>query len=99
MRKIGEDISVARRIRRIAADDFARRIGISRATLHRLENGDPRYRVQHSGDGAARAWPTGCLGEHRRCGERSCYDDADERRCPQADHQATPLAAAPRRVR
>lgn len=41
MMKIGADISIARRVRRIAADDFARRIGISRATLHRLENGDP----------------------------------------------------------
>ncbi|RVH69194.1 XRE family transcriptional regulator [Sinorhizobium meliloti] len=41
MRKIGEDISIGRRVRKIAADDFARRIGISRATLHRLENGDP----------------------------------------------------------
>ncbi|WP_425624937.1 helix-turn-helix domain-containing protein [Agrobacterium radiobacter] len=39
--KIGEDISYARRVRRIAADDFAKRIGISRATLHRLEKGDP----------------------------------------------------------
>ncbi|MCZ7862630.1 helix-turn-helix transcriptional regulator [Agrobacterium salinitolerans] len=39
--KIGADISHARRVRRIAAEDFARRIGISRATLHRLENGDP----------------------------------------------------------
>lgn len=41
MLKIGEDISFARRVRRIAADDFAKRIGISRATLHRLEKGDP----------------------------------------------------------
>ncbi len=40
MAKIGADISHARRVRRIAADDFARRIGISRATLHRLESGD-----------------------------------------------------------
>jgi transcriptional regulator with XRE-family HTH domain len=39
--KIGADISHARRVRRIAAEDFAKRIGISRATLHRLENGDP----------------------------------------------------------
>jgi transcriptional regulator with XRE-family HTH domain len=39
--KIGADISHARRVRRIAAEDFAKRIGISRATLHRLETGDP----------------------------------------------------------
>ncbi|NEI24097.1 helix-turn-helix domain-containing protein [Rhizobium leguminosarum] len=41
LQKIGADISLARRARRMAADDFARRIGVSRTTLHRLENGDP----------------------------------------------------------
>lgn len=41
MAKIGADISLARRVRRMATDDFANRIGISRATLHRLEAGDP----------------------------------------------------------
>lgn len=39
--KLGRDISLARRRRRIAAEDFAQRIGVSRATLHRLEQGDP----------------------------------------------------------
>jgi transcriptional regulator with XRE-family HTH domain len=39
--KIGSDISHARRVRKIAAEDFAARIGVSRATLHRLETGDP----------------------------------------------------------
>jgi transcriptional regulator with XRE-family HTH domain len=39
--KLGRDISLARRRRRIAAEDFARQMGVSRATLHRLENGDP----------------------------------------------------------
>ena len=39
--KIGADISLARRVRRMTADDFAKRIGVSRGTLHRLENGDP----------------------------------------------------------
>ncbi|NEI66516.1 helix-turn-helix domain-containing protein [Rhizobium leguminosarum] len=39
--KIGADISLARRARRMAVDDFARRIGVSRTTLHRLESGDP----------------------------------------------------------
>lgn len=41
LRQLGADISHARRTRRIAAEDFAQRIGISRTTLHRLENGDP----------------------------------------------------------
>ena len=39
--KLGRDISLARRRRRIAAEDFARQMGVSRMTLHRLENGDP----------------------------------------------------------
>lgn len=39
--KLGHDISLARRTRRIAAEDFSRQMGVSRATLHRLENGDP----------------------------------------------------------
>ncbi|MGE7155959.1 helix-turn-helix transcriptional regulator [Methylorubrum rhodesianum] len=39
--KLGHDISLARRSRRITAEDFAKQMGVSRATLHRLENGDP----------------------------------------------------------
>ena len=39
--KLGQDISLARRMRRITAEEFAQRMGVSRATLHRLENGDP----------------------------------------------------------
>lgn len=39
--KLGRDISLARRRRRIAAEDFAQQMGVSRMTLHRLENGDP----------------------------------------------------------
>jgi len=39
--KVGQDISLARRMRRITAEEFAQRMGVSRATLHRLENGDP----------------------------------------------------------
>lgn len=38
--KLGRDISLARRSRRIPAEDFARSMGVSRATLHRLEKGD-----------------------------------------------------------
>lgn len=41
LRKVGEDLSHARRGRRIGTEDFADRMGISRATLHRLEKGDP----------------------------------------------------------
>ncbi|MGJ7040914.1 transcriptional regulator with XRE-family HTH domain [Shinella sp. BE166] len=40
LRKLGEDISLARRARQMSAQHFAQQIGISRATLHRLESGD-----------------------------------------------------------
>ena len=39
--KLGRDVSLARRTRRISTEDFAQQMGVSRATLHRLENGDP----------------------------------------------------------
>jgi transcriptional regulator with XRE-family HTH domain len=39
--KLGGDISLARRSRRVRAADFARSMGVSQATLHRLERGDP----------------------------------------------------------
>lgn len=38
--KLGEDISLARRTRRISTAEFAERMGVSRATLSRLEAGD-----------------------------------------------------------
>lgn len=39
--KLGKDIALSRRARRLSTEDFAARAGISRATLHRLEKGDP----------------------------------------------------------
>jgi len=39
--KLGADISVARRARRISTQDMASRMGVARGTLHRLESGDP----------------------------------------------------------
>lgn len=41
LRKIGQDISEARRRRRIATKLMAQRAGISRATLAKIEKGDP----------------------------------------------------------
>ena len=38
--KLGADISLARRARRISTADFAGQMGVSRATLQRLEAGD-----------------------------------------------------------
>lgn len=40
LRVLGHDINVARRARNIAMADMAQRMGCSRSTLHRLENGD-----------------------------------------------------------
>jgi transcriptional regulator with XRE-family HTH domain len=39
--KIGMNISYARPVQRLSAQDIATRLAISRATLHRLEIGDP----------------------------------------------------------
>ena len=41
IQQLGRDISFARRARRISAEEFAASMGVSRATLHRLEHGDP----------------------------------------------------------
>lgn len=41
IKKLGNDISHARRARGISLDDFASNIGVSRRTLIRLEKGDP----------------------------------------------------------
>jgi len=39
--RLGQDISRARRARRISTTDMAVRMGVGRSTLHRLEQGDP----------------------------------------------------------
>ncbi|SOC30541.1 helix-turn-helix domain-containing protein [Thalassospira xiamenensis] len=44
-KKLGEDISYARRARRMSVEEFSDRVGISRATLYRLEKGDPGISV------------------------------------------------------
>lgn len=41
LRKVGEDISEARRRRRISTELMAQRAGISRGTLAKIEKGDP----------------------------------------------------------
>lgn len=41
LRKLGRDIAVARRKRRISTADMAARLFVSRDTLWRLERGDP----------------------------------------------------------
>jgi len=41
LRKLGQDIRDARRRRRISTDIMAERASVSRATLYRVEKGDP----------------------------------------------------------
>lgn len=41
MRKLGHDLSLARRRRRISTEDMAERVFVSRDTIWRLEKGDP----------------------------------------------------------
>jgi transcriptional regulator with XRE-family HTH domain len=41
LRRLGRDLALARRKRRIATGDMAERLGVSRDTLWRLERGDP----------------------------------------------------------
>lgn len=40
--RMGEDISAARRARRISQADMAEKIGVSRKTISSLEQGDPK---------------------------------------------------------
>jgi transcriptional regulator with XRE-family HTH domain len=42
IQKLGRDVALARRRRQITQHSLAERIGASPATIHRLENGDPR---------------------------------------------------------
>ena len=41
LRKLGRDLALARRKRRISTEDMAARLFVSRNTLWRLERGDP----------------------------------------------------------
>ena len=43
--KLGEDISIARRKRRISTESMAERAFISRSTLYKIERGDPSVSV------------------------------------------------------
>lgn len=47
IRKLGRDISLARRRRRISQQSLAERIGSSLATVRRLEKGDPRIPLHY----------------------------------------------------
>lgn len=45
LRKLGRDLALARRKRRISTDDMAARLFVSRDTLWRLERGDPKVAI------------------------------------------------------
>ncbi|MBX9577356.1 MAG: helix-turn-helix domain-containing protein [Chthoniobacterales bacterium] len=45
LRKLGRDLAVARRKRRISTADMASRLFVSRDTLWRLEKGDPSVAI------------------------------------------------------
>ena len=45
LRKFGQDISIARRKRRLSVAMMTERVGISKATLQRMENGDPSVSI------------------------------------------------------
>lgn len=47
LRKLGEDIRVARKRRLIKVSTMAERMGVSEPTLRKIENGDPTVQLGH----------------------------------------------------
>ena len=82
LRKLGRDLAVARRKRRISTQEMAERLFVSRDTLWRLEKGDPSVAM---GTLATAAF---VLGLHERLAELAApaQDDVglalEERRLP-----------------
>lgn len=54
--ELGSDISAARRLRRMSQEGLAKRIGVARATVVRMEAGNPNVAI---GTIAAAAWVMG----------------------------------------
>jgi len=87
LRKLGRDLAIARRKRRISTADMAARLFISRDTLWRLERGDPTV--------AAGTWATALfvLGLQERLAHLAApsTDDLalrlDEQRLPKHIHR------------
>lgn len=57
--RVGEDISVARRVRRMSQSDLAGRINVTRKLISRMEKGDPTVSF---GAYAVAAWVMGLSG-------------------------------------
>jgi len=88
LRRLGSDIAVARRKRRISTADMASRLFVSRNTLWRLERGDPTVAI------GTLATATFILQLHDRLANLAApATDAlalslDEQRLPQRIHRA-----------
>lgn len=90
LRKLGRDLALARRKRAISTEDMASRLFIARATLWRMERGDPSVAM---GTLATAAF---VLGLHERIANLAApATDAlaltlDERRVPKRIRRAQP---------
>lgn len=56
LRRMGQDIAAARKVRRMSQSDLAERVGVARITIVRLESGDARVNL---GALARTAWVMG----------------------------------------
>ena len=82
LRKVGNDINIARRRRRITIKLMAERAGISRATLSKIEKGDPTTSI------GAYASVLFVLGMIERLGD--LVDDAHDLTGRQLDEERLP---------
>ena len=86
LRKLGRDLAIARRKRGISTGDMAARLFVSRATLWRLERGDPMVAL------GTFVTATFILNLHERLASLAAPDrdelglGLDERRLPQRIH-------------
>lgn len=75
LEELGEGLKIARQRRRQSQVDFAERLMVSRATLQRMERGDPSVAL---GAWVAAAWLLGRLSELQRVFNPD-YDEAGKR--------------------
>jgi len=94
LRKLGEDIAMARKKRRISTTSMAQRAFISRGTLHRLERGDPSVSMGVYATVLALLGFAERLGQLADRSEDALGLDLDEARLPK--RVATPRSRTPR---
>jgi transcriptional regulator with XRE-family HTH domain len=85
-RLLGSRIALARRERRWSVQELAERVGVTRVTIHRIEQGDPRVGLGIAFEAAA------VLGV-------PLFDEDPSRRRLEAARTADRLAVLPARVR